>query len=220
MGGPSLSARAAACAAGSYNWGKLGIYCFHQRFGITEPARLRNFQLGGYRLWLVHLVLFWCYREALRMLQRTELQVGVSEMLSPLQQRVNRVTLSKCVPEHSLNLLWWSTLLRGQTFFTFHHQRRQQLSCSDIICVPFWPQPDRLSIMWLNDIISLETKPWFIKYNPVHSRKRVVHKIIKAAVDIDGIGISFVFSQLKEERLQHEKPWRGEIILDKNRLYP
>lgn len=89
VGGPSPSARAAACAAGSYNWGKVGIYCFHQRFGITEPARLRNFQLGGYRLWLVHLVLFWCYRKALGMLQRTELQMGmaVSEMLSPLQQK-------------------------------------------------------------------------------------------------------------------------------------
>lgn len=58
MGGPSPSARAAACAAGSYNWGKLGIYCFHQKFRIIETARLRNFQLGDYRLRPVRLVLF------------------------------------------------------------------------------------------------------------------------------------------------------------------
>lgn len=78
VGGPSPSARAAACAAGSYNWERLGMYCLHQRFGITEPARLRNFQLGGYRLWLVLLVSFWCYSKALGLLPRTELQIGVA----------------------------------------------------------------------------------------------------------------------------------------------
>lgn len=147
-------------------------------------------------------------------------RLGYQRCWARCSRRVHRVTLSKRVPEHSLNLLWWFTLLRGHTLSTLHHQGLQQLRCSDIICVPFWPQPDRLSIVWLNKIVSLETQPWFIKYNPVHSRERGVHKIIKVAVDIDGIGISFVFSQLKEERLQHEKPWRGEIILDKNRLYP
>lgn len=78
VGGPSPSARAAACAAGSYNWGRLGMYCFHQRFGITGPARLRNFQLGGYRLWLVLLVSFRCYSKALGMLLTTEPQMGVA----------------------------------------------------------------------------------------------------------------------------------------------
>lgn len=89
MGGPNPSARAAACAAGSYNWGKLGIYSFHQRFGLTEPARLRNFQLGGYRLvgWFLFCFdvtekLWGCCREL-----SCRLGWLVSEMLSPLQQK-------------------------------------------------------------------------------------------------------------------------------------
>lgn len=104
--------------------------------------------------------------------------------------KVNKVTLSKSVPEHRLNMLWGLIFLRDQVLSKLHRQGLQQLSCSGIICVPFQSQPGSLSIMWLETSISLDNQALIYEILPCSSqRERGVPKIIWLAVDIDGMGI-------------------------------
>lgn len=53
-------------------------------------------------------------------------------------RKINAFALSRCMAEHSLSVLWWSMLLRGQVLFIPHCQGQQQLCFSAMICVPFW----------------------------------------------------------------------------------
>lgn len=136
--------------------GKLGIHCFHQRAGRTQPWQAQKLSIS----WLqtVAGARLFCSDVTEKLWQRCRSGWLLSEGLRSLQGEGKRGHPFQIHSENRLHMPWGLILLRDQALSTLHRLGLQQLSCSGIIRVPFQPQPGSLSTVWIETCFSLDNQ--------------------------------------------------------------